>query len=333
MPGRPAGRAAAALFVLVLAVAACSGSGDPPRSTPTRPAGAATGSGAPDPPVSTSSAPHLTAGRSTPGSGSADPTRTTLHPARDRLTKEGLWWGVDSTTPITAAALANVRYFYRGHRTPVVWGRYLSGHFAVHPAEISFAARQGIALYLLVPDDNCSGCGGGDVCGGDITAQQAHRDARGAYAAARRLRLPTGTAIFKDIEEVSGCHGELTAAYLDAWFTWMRATRYRPAFYGNSTNQHFDFPRAFCSAVRRDPALRHVVLAQDEPEPQIGAPRGAVGPANAPPFRPNRPRCAPLAQIKIWQYGESLTADNVTDIDEVRPDTPGLLLPDGSVSS
>ena len=28
----------------------------------------------------------------------------------------------------------------------------------------------------------------------------------------------------------------------------------------------------------------------------------------------------------------SLTSDNVTDVDEIMPDTPGLILPDGSVS-
>ena len=43
--------------------------------------------------------------------------------------------------------------------------------------------------------------------------------------------------------------------------------------YGNSTAQNYDFPRAYCEAWRADRAFRHVLLAQNEPEPQIGAAR------------------------------------------------------------
>ena len=106
-----------------------------------------------------------------------------------------------------------------------------------------------------------------------------------------------------------------------------------PAFYGNAYTQDYDFVRAYCEAADDDPQFRRdVVIANDQPEPAIGAPRGTIGPSNAPPFHPRMPHCAPKSATKIWQYGESLTSENVTDVDEIMPDTPGLILPDGSVS-
>ena len=255
-----------------------------------------------------------------------------LVPARAQLTPQGMWWAVDSTVPLSADSLANVRRYYRGHPTPVAWGRYLTGSFALRRSEITFARRHGIALYLLMPDDNCSGCGGGDTCGNDRTPAQASQDADKAIRAARRLGLPRGVALFKDVEEVTGCHGELTAAYLRAWYRVASRSEYRAGFYGNSTTQSYDFPRAYCQAVRADPAFASVMLAQDEPEPALGAARGTIGPRNAPRFAPNRPSCVPRAAVRIWQYGESVSSANVTDVDEIRPGTPGLLLPDGSAS-
>lgn len=241
---------------------------------------------------------------------------------------------MDSTVAIDARSLANVRGYYRGGHDPVAWGRYLSGRFGLHRAEIDFAARHDIVLYLLVPDANCSGCAGGDLCGNDRSPEQAARDAQQAIAAARALSIPAGAALFKDVEEISACHGELTGNYLEAWFQRLQHSPYRPAFYGNATAQDYDFPRAYCAAARRDPVFRReVILAQDEPEPAIGAPLATIGPANAPTFSPDRPNCAPRGMTKIWQYGESLSPDNLTDVDEIQPDTPGLLMPDGSVTS
>lgn len=34
----------------------------------------------------------------------------------------------------------------------------------------------------------------------------------------------------------------------------------------------------------------------------------------------------------IWQYGESIDAANLTDVDQARPNTPGMLAPDGSTT-
>jgi Domain of unknown function (DUF1906) len=250
------------------------------------------------------------------------------------MTPEGLWWGVDSTTPMSESVLANVRSWYRGGHTPAVWGRYVSGSFAMHPDEFSFARKHGIYLYVLVPDANCSECSGGqDVCGNDRTAAQATQDARDAIRAARKLHIPANAMLFKDVEQVGTCTGELTAQYLLTWYRVGRASPYRVGFYGNAHSQHYDFVTAYCGVVpRHRDFTRDVVLADDEPEPAIGAPAGRIGAANAPRFHPDVPHCAPRKATKIWQYGESLTAGNATDVDEIMPDTPGLIAPDGSVT-
>jgi hypothetical protein len=276
---------------------------------------------------------------SNPPSGSAAPSSTALPPpaftpGKQQLTPDGLWWAVDSTTVISGDSLANVRGWYKGGQTPVAWGRYINSSHTLVNGELEFAARHHIVVFLIVPDFNCSVCnGGGDLCGNDITAAQATLNAREAIAVARRLHIPRGAALFKDVEEVGTCHGELTATYLDTWYRVTRASPYRPALYGNAYTQKYDFVRAYCDAAANDAQFRRdVILADDEPEPAIGAPRGRIGPSNAPAFRPDAPHCASKSATKIWQYGESLTSENVTDVDEIMPDTPGLILPDGTVS-
>lgn len=242
---------------------------------------------------------------------------------------------MDSTTAMSAAILDNVRGWYRGRPTPAVWGRYVNGHFGLQPGELSFARRHHIYVYLLVPDANCSACagGGGDLCGNDRTAAQATSDARDAIRAARALHIPRGAVLFKDVEQVGTCTGELTAEYLITWYRVGRASPYRVGFYGNAYTQQYDFVHAYCDVLRHHPVFRReVVLADDEPEPAIGAPAGTIGPANAPRFGPDAPHCAPREATKIWQYGESTSAGNATDVDEIQPDTPGLIAPDGSVT-
>jgi Rv2525c-like, glycoside hydrolase-like domain len=268
---------------------------------------------------------------------SADPTSAPsgrTHRTRPPvLTPEGMWWGVDSSGPITAAAIANVRDWYQGAR-PQFWGRYVSGEYAVTRSELAFARRQGLYVYLLVNDRNCSQCAfGGDICGNDLTRAQARADAHAALRAAARLGLPHGTVLFKDIEQVSSCRREPSADYLDAWYRTLKGTDFVTGFYGNAYQQNYDFPRGYCAEVKRAAdSTADVVLDMNEDEPLIGTPRGKTGPDNAPPFDPLVPWCAPDRATVIWQYGESLDPANYTDIDQARPDTPGMLAPDGTVT-
>lgn len=249
------------------------------------------------------------------------------------LTPGGMWWGVDSTEPISKATLDNIAGFYRGHPRPQFWGRYLRGSYAVTRHELAFARAHHLYVFLIVGDDNCSGCGGGDTCGNDETTGQARADVQQAVRAARRLHVPAGAVLFKDIEQVAACGGEPTADYLLAWYRAMGGTPYRTGFYGNVHKQYYDFPVAYCRAVSRNSSFAaDVVLDMNQPEPQLGAEQGTVGPHQAPAFRPHNPSCAKPSQTVIWQYGESIDSDNLTDIDEARPDVHGMLAPDGGVS-
>ena len=148
-----------------------------------------------------------------------------------------------------------------------------------------------------------------------------------------QAHLPAHVTLFKDIEQVGTCYGELTGEYLLAWYHYVRHTRYRPGLYGNTNEQSYDFPRAFCDAVHADRGFARQPLAQDEPEPQIAKPQGTIGPANAPRFRPNVPHCIRPSRVNIWQYGESGDNADYTDADAIVPGTPGLIAPDGRVTN
>lgn len=293
--------------------------------------------------VSTPSSPaqsQTSADPSTSSTVPSDPPATTPRathsspPSRPAITtRGGMWWGVDSTTAINAQSLANVQGWYRGGHRPQFWGRYLTGNFAVSRTELAFARTHSIYVYLIVTDDNCSQCGGGDICGNDRTVEQARIDARQAVADARALRVPRRAVLYKDIEQVSSCRGEPTAAYLIGWYTALKTSAYRTGFYGNTYRQNYDFPVAYCAAVARDREFAsHVVLDMNEPEPQISAPRNTIGPSNAPRFAPYQPSCTPPGKTMIWQYGESTDYANMTDVDQARPNTPGMLAPDGSIT-
>ena len=168
------------------------------------------------------------------------------------VTPEGMWWGVDSTGPITASALANVRDWYRDHPTPAVWGRYIVGHFALQPGELESRPPHHIYVYLLVPDQNCSGCGGGNYCGNDRTVEQARVNALAAVQAAEAAHVPTGTTLFKDIEEVGACHGELTSDYLRSWYSTASRSRFRVGF----LRQHLPSAQRLPARVLRHAAGR-----------------------------------------------------------------------------
>lgn len=278
-----------------------------------------------------SSAP-VTAAEVATASASAAPT-VAVAPPVNSVTPGGYWWGVDSSGPVGDAGLAAVKGWYQG-ATPTVWGRYLVGHYALQPGEVEWAAAHDIYLDLLIPDSNCSHCNGGrDICGNDRSAQQAMDDAQQTLAAAAAHGIKAGALLLKDLEQVGSCRGEPTGVYVNTWYEVVKTSQYRVGLYGNTTEQTWDFPTAYCAALTLDPQIgADVVIDGNEPEPQIGAPSGTSGPATAPDFAPFTPACAPAGSTKIWQYGESLDAGNYVDVDQVAPGMAGLLAPDGSIA-
>jgi hypothetical protein len=286
--------------------------------------------------------PSVGPNRSTGPNPSTGPPSTRVTPTRSRSTQAvprprghtpgGMWWGVDSTGPITTAAIANVEDWYQGGR-PQFWGRYVNGHYGVTRHELAFARQHGIYVALLVTDANCSACAGGDICGNDETTGQARTDAHDAIAAARRVGVQRGALLVKDTEQISSCRGEPSADYLLSWYRTVHRSGYRTGFYGNVHGQDYDFPRDYCTARHRSARFAaDVVLDMNENEPRLGAPKGTTGPHNAPAFKPQFPNCSARSTTAIWQYGESTDSDNYADLDQARPDTAGLLAPDGTVT-
>jgi Domain of unknown function (DUF1906) len=252
------------------------------------------------------------------------------HASAGSYTPAGNWWGVDSVDPLNAADLAAVRNWYQGG-TPQVWGRYISDiGGALTKTEMNFASQNGIYLYLLVADRNNSSP---LVCGRDLNATDAVADAQTAVAAANALGIKPGAVLFKDFEQTQ-CPGEPSAAYVQSWYQTVAATSYRVGFYGNSFSQTNQFPQAFCAAVGAVPGLiSQVTLSASEPEPNFNSAIGTTGPASAPAWAADTPSCAPAATTTVWQYGEvGSQVGNIADIDEVRPGTPGLVAPDGSIT-
>ncbi len=198
---------------------------------------------APAAPLSTGPAP-ATVSSTRPAS--TPPSTTTSAPAAPHqvLTPGAMWWGVDSTGPITRDAIANVRGWYRGAK-PQFWGRYLNGSYAVTRHELAFARAHGVYVVLLVTDRNCSQCSGVDICDNDRTTDQARADARKAIRAARRLKIPLGALLIKDTEQIASCSGEPSVDYLLTWWRTVRPTGYRSGFYGNVHGQDYDFPVQF----------------------------------------------------------------------------------------
>ncbi len=142
--------------------------------------------------------------------------------------------------------------------------------------------------------------------------------------------------MFKDFEQ-NQCHtpDEPSAAYLQAWYQTVAASSYKVGFYGNSFSQTNQFPKAFCAAAGAVPGMvSQVTLSASEPEPNFNSAIGTTGPGTAPAWAATTPSCAPAGATQIWQYGEvGSQVGNIADIDEFRPGMPGLVAPNGSITS
>jgi hypothetical protein len=245
-------------------------------------------------------------------------------------TPAGHWWAVDSVSQVNDANLAAVRAWYQGG-TPQVWGRYISdlNGITLTSTEVAYARAHGIYLYLLVADHTSS-------CGTDSTYAQGVADAQTAIRAAQALKIPSGAVLFKDFEERSSrCPGDPGAGFMEGYFAQLQnSALYKAGFYGNSYSQSNNFAKSYCTAARAMVGfLDNTSIAASEPEPAFNNARGTVGPHNAPAWAPTKPSCALSTATTIWQYGEvGSRAGNIADIDEVVPNAPGLVAPDGTVT-
>lgn len=205
-------------------------------------------------------------------------------------------WGVDTISPTSASFLHSVdarigapqfigRYLVFKHATP------LSG------AEAALLHDHEIPILLIASPANTT----------LTTASAAVIEARSAVARARNLRVPRGVAIFRDVETSY----TIRTAYIEAWYSTVKAAGYTPGFYANPLERG-QFSAAYCAAVTTRPAIASTALYSNENEqPGYGFAR-----SEKPAWSGARPGC-PNTTV-VWQYKENFTEINV-DVDEMNP--------------
>ncbi|MCY0880519.1 MAG: DUF1906 domain-containing protein [Firmicutes bacterium] len=192
-----------------------------------------------------------------------------------------LLWGIDS------AAHAHLPFFHcvlRQYGPPDFWGRYLLTRHGIcdglSPLEIRFLHQHGIKILAI---DNAFGAHTHGRMAGILAGMH-------ALEAAKRLKIPAGTAIFADIEITY--HPD--SSWMIAWAGMILQGGYRPGFYYNP--RHSAFIQSFCAASHWMPALQNALLWSNQP--QIGPkPR-----RQAPLWRPLQGACN-QGYLAVWQHG------------------------------
>jgi hypothetical protein len=205
-------------------------------------------------------------------------------------------WGIDTTDNVqqdndlsnTQAALGAL---------PQCVGRYLVWDSELSSAEALYARTSGVAILLIdSPDQDFNNASG---------------DAQQAIAQAESLDVPSGTAIFRDVEAGS----PITTSYITGYYDAFQGSGYIPGFYENPGTGLFN--SAYCAAVTADPTIGEMPLYSSEPELESYVPNASQAPA----WTPETPSCANTTVA--WQYLEQgvnsaswpLNSPNV-DVDE-----------------
>ncbi len=207
-------------------------------------------------------------------------------------------WGVDSARTANSTAVGGATTFdyvaQRAGVAPAFWGRYIGGKYAMTSPEVAYLHAKGakvLVVYNGATDSPKS------VLGGTVEGQ---KDAGSAAAAATALHIPPGVAIYSDIEG----SWAVTPDWLRGWVTTLIEKNYAPGFYGDCTSVA-PFARAYCAALKVDPALAASHLWNMEPELN---PQCRAGPA-APAYAPSIPPCG--GNVVLWQYTEGCWEDKL----------------------
>jgi hypothetical protein len=216
-------------------------------------------------------------------------------------TTKATLWGVDSCAVASQQALATVQGQYG---TPDFWGRYLAhpgspGFCAVGGAEVSFLHANGIRV--LVIDNNGTGNEGGSYAAG-------HDNALAAIASALSLGVPSGVAIYHDIE----ASDPVAVDWIRGWFDTMKAqSTYQPAVYMNPLAGSSQFNGAYCAAVAVEPPIgSQLILWSDQPQLAYTTKAGTF------PFSPTVPSCG--GDVAAWQYVIAGSTGNIVDLDQAQ---------------
>lgn len=146
-------------------------------------------------------------------------------------------------------------------------------------------------------------------CGETTGAGNGASYAQMAIAAAQKIGMPTGVAIFVDIEPNStDCPSNVDRGFVKAWFDTLNPSGYLAGYYVDAQGTQFN--SAYCGAVAAEPAIGTSSFIQSF-TPQVGISR-KPGPS---PFAPNLTSCA--SQVYAWQYGINNPSPNI-DTDEAK---------------
>jgi Domain of unknown function (DUF1906) len=221
----------------------------------------------------------------------------------------GSLWGIDTID--NTQTLNDIGRTQTTLGAPQFVGRYLiwGGGPAIGIAEANNLHAQNLPILLL------DSPGGTNLVGSSLGTAEA----QAVVTQARAFNVPSGKAIFRDVEAGYG----IDAAYIAAYYAVVEGAGYVPGFYENAFRASFN--GAYCGAVANNAAIgNNTVLFANEPEFSAGDPRRVAMPS----WQAVGPPCHQTTVA--WQYEErglfapGSPAPNV-DVDEYQAQYLGLL--------
>jgi hypothetical protein len=211
-------------------------------------------------------------------------------------------WGVDSLDTFTSSQMwTNV---VNDSGTPAAIGRYIIGPGTdLTEAEASDIHNDGASI-LLIDDPGyltMEGSSLGDTAGS------------AAASAAHAIQVPSGTAIYLDVEPPSTEYDyTVNAAYVAGWYAGVENSGYgyAPAFYANSVGSlSTDFETAFCgtsTTVKDNSLIWSTESEYGDSFEESSAPST---------YNPEYRGCETSSQVTGWQYLENDPSVDI-DVDE-----------------
>ncbi len=206
---------------------------------------------------------------------------------------DGLIFGIDSRTKSSTLLQNNLTEFewaVRNKIYPNFWGRNLNGENALTAEEVDFLHDKGCKIAAIYIDN-----------GPRQTEEQGRAVASKIDAAASKLHIPAGTAIFLEIGENE------TAArdYMKGFAGLISEAGFVAGFKAN-TDAAFSFDREFSRGMQTDKAIFEKCLvwavAPSLKEYDRVTTTHLIHPDNWMPFAPSGIR---RDDIAIWQYGKN----------------------------
>ena len=185
---------------------------------------------------------------------------------------------------------------------PTFWGRYLvDSSCNLTASEADFLLGKGCYILVIY----------GGATANSVSTTDGTSDANAAISAAKSLNVPSGVALFADVEP----EWTPTSTWIKGWMQTLQSEgTYASGFYADTSESAFNTP--FCEAFNT--SFSPVLWAQ---EPKVGCTSAGGRPA----WDPDAPSCFTKAgnEIAFWQYGNVCYSNGAyaVDLDEWRDDT------------